>query len=1284
MSNQIQITGGAKVRNLNGVLTGTSGVVSSVPLGAANGVATLDSSGKVPLSQLPSSVITYLGTWNAATNTPTLVNGTGDDGDLYICNVAGTVNFGAGPITFYVGDWVIYGSGTWQRSSGATGTVTSVGLTSTAGAFTISNSPITTSGNIGLNFAGNSGQYVAGNGSLVTFPTKIDEAKRFVTEVYNETGATLTKGTVVYINGGHGNLPTVTKAQADTELHSYQTYGLVQTDITNMNNGYVVVAGSIADLDTSAYSDGTTLYLSPTTAGGYTSTKPTSPDHIIYIGIVVRAHPTQGVIEVKIQNTQELSESSDVLITSPANNDGLFYDGATSLWKNKTIATVLGYTPLGGSGTAGNVPYYTAANTLGSENGFMYDSSTNRFGVNTTVPNATIGANASIDSGYSLLLKNADANYNGLGFGLDSTYGNLITTQKIGTAAARNFTLQNQSGYVSIDESGNFGVNILTPKGGVDIYNSTTAALYLHNSASGVAATDGVRLSLNSTNANLRNYESGTLSMTSEGDFSIITAATENFRVNSADGSIYQSKVANAMLKSVSGVITAAVAGTDYLAASAISGTTNYVPKFATSSTIGNSLLYSDTYGIGINTSSPQVQGYGLDIYGANGNATLFLHSNSTLTSTVHGTKLIQATDNNFGLVNYDGAITINAIGGDLALLTAGTVNFKIIQSSGAIYQSNITSAIIKADSGGVLTAAVAGTDYVAPSALSSYVPTSRTITINGTTQDLSANRSWSVGTVTGSGTATRVAFWDGSSSLSSNTNLYWDNTNSRLGVGLTNPQRALEVYSATADTHLRLSGAAPSVSMGEAITGSIYQAKFGLATANNQFVTGSVAGDFVINNQTGATIWAYNSTEKMRLDTNGNLGIGGIANSSYRLHVFGTAPILAIESNTTGNVTLRFLQTGFNVSGISYINSDSSLRFTNNNGALIFNTGLVNGALTLASAGAATFSSSVTASASTTTGFIAQTTANSVYPYFRWVANNRSYWSGAIDNGTDATWQLGNGNTVGSNTLMTVVASSGNVGIGTTSPSSISGYTILSLNNATNGGLLDLQQGGTSYGYIYAGPSYVNIQTVNSAYLQFQSGSTNTMRITSGGLVTIGNSSPASNATRLSLYSSTDTAFSSSLYCLNSSGVNTFIVRGDGAIFLNSFTYNTNTTVSAANMFIWSGYDLGRSTSSRVYKTEIEDVISADVIYKMRPVWYRSLCEKDRKDWSHYGFIAEEMAEIEPRFTHFDEQEDGTLVPNGVQYDRITALLVKALQDQKEIINDLRSELDELKAKIN
>jgi hypothetical protein len=171
MSNQLVITSGAKVRSLEGVITGTTGVLNSLPINAANGIPQLDVNGKILVSQLPNSVMEYKGTWNANTNTPTLVNGTGNQGDVYLCNVAGTTNFGAGPIAFVVGDQVIYSGSIWQRASGSTGTVTSVAVTESGDALTITGSPITTSGTINIGFAGTSAQYVAGNGSLITFPS---------------------------------------------------------------------------------------------------------------------------------------------------------------------------------------------------------------------------------------------------------------------------------------------------------------------------------------------------------------------------------------------------------------------------------------------------------------------------------------------------------------------------------------------------------------------------------------------------------------------------------------------------------------------------------------------------------------------------------------------------------------------------------------------------------------------------------------------------------------------------------------------------------------------------------------------------------------------------------------------------------------------------------------------------------------------------------------------------------------------------------------------------------
>lgn len=192
---------------------------------------------------------------------------------------------------------------------------------------------------------GTTAQYVRGDGSIATLPT-LASADKLITEVHNKTGATLTKGTIVYISGTQGNLPAVDKALATGDATSAQTFGLVQADISNNSSGFVVVAGKLTDLDTSAFSDGTQLFLSPTTAGTYTSTKQYAPNHLVYVGIVVRAHPTQGSIEVKIQNGYELDELHDVIAQTPSNNDGIFYNSTSTKWENKSIATALGFTPV--------------------------------------------------------------------------------------------------------------------------------------------------------------------------------------------------------------------------------------------------------------------------------------------------------------------------------------------------------------------------------------------------------------------------------------------------------------------------------------------------------------------------------------------------------------------------------------------------------------------------------------------------------------------------------------------------------------------------------------------------------------------------------------------------------------------------------------------------------------------------------------------------------------------------------------------------------------------------
>ena len=93
------------------------GTASTKDAGAALGVATLDASGKVPISELPAAVLgalSYQGTWNASTNTPTLASGVGTKGYYYVVDVAGSTNLD-GITDWLVGDWAVFNGSVWQQ-----------------------------------------------------------------------------------------------------------------------------------------------------------------------------------------------------------------------------------------------------------------------------------------------------------------------------------------------------------------------------------------------------------------------------------------------------------------------------------------------------------------------------------------------------------------------------------------------------------------------------------------------------------------------------------------------------------------------------------------------------------------------------------------------------------------------------------------------------------------------------------------------------------------------------------------------------------------------------------------------------------------------------------------------------------------------------------------------------------------------------------------------------------------------------------------------------------------
>lgn len=144
--------------------------------------------------------------------------------------------------------------------------------------------------------------------------------------IRNNSGATLNKGTWVYITGSTGEYPTVAKAKADSATTA-AVVGLITADVNNNSFGRMMTAGDFAGIDTSVFIDGDVLYLSAATAGEATATPPTGANIYQRVGVVVKDSVGAGIIYVSIGGeidptlTQTLTNktlTSPVLTATPS------------------------------------------------------------------------------------------------------------------------------------------------------------------------------------------------------------------------------------------------------------------------------------------------------------------------------------------------------------------------------------------------------------------------------------------------------------------------------------------------------------------------------------------------------------------------------------------------------------------------------------------------------------------------------------------------------------------------------------------------------------------------------------------------------------------------------------------------------------------------------------------------------------------------------------------------------------------------------------------------------
>lgn len=513
--------------------------------GNANGYASLDSQGKVPISQLPSSIMEYKGTWNASTNTPTLANGTGDTGDVYICNVAGTVNFGAGPLTFAVGDYVIYSGSIWQRSSGAVGTVTSVALTVGGDAISVSGSPLTTSGTLGLTFNGTTAQYIRGNGTLETFPTSLISGTGNVNAIPKFTANTVLGNSVMEDDGNFVSMRGLKLnliAGTGNSINFQQASGIIAAGLGYSSIGAASSTGIKFYLDqnvttrsfvldtTTITSDTERTYSMPNSSGtlALTSDIPSLTGYVPYTGATANVDlGTHTLLAAK--GTFSSSGSGDTVGITHSSGSGIALNitkggNGEGLYINKTS----------GSGNAATIIGTLNATTLVKSGG-----TSSQF----------LKADGSVDSNTYLTTSTASSTY--------VPYTGASANVNLGAN-----DLLSRSVY--IEGTASFQAGLLMKQ--LSVYNFVTGAY------TQIAPSTATELNIvhNQANTTRRRYALSVAALQDGDSFQYLVPRKDGTFAMTSD------------IPSLSGYVQG-------------SGTTNYLPKFTGASTIGDSAIFDNS-----------------------------------------------------------------------------------------------------------------------------------------------------------------------------------------------------------------------------------------------------------------------------------------------------------------------------------------------------------------------------------------------------------------------------------------------------------------------------------------------------------------------------------------------------------------------------------------------------------------------------------------------------------------------------------------------------------------
>jgi hypothetical protein len=440
--------------------------------------------------------------------------------------------------------------------------------------------------------------------------------------------------------------------------------------------------------------------------------------------------------------------------------------------------------------------------------------------------------------------------------------------------------------------------------------------------------------------------------------------------------------------------------------------------------------------------------------------------------------------------------------------------------------------------------------------------------TMAGNIVDIIKYTSGFTNAVSGTGTSGQVAYFTGTTTISSESNLFWDATNDKLGIGTNVLTNGKLVISDSGPNKISLTGgtlqngirweAVDGANTFYLFNGTNNSSGFGLYNVNttlfNFFVPNS--GNFLINTTTDAGF---------KLDVNGTGRFSGSATFVGQI-IANAAETNTVNPVTSGNIIIS--------GGYSSIRTALDFSFNID----VYNSAAPINALKITQSGAATFSNSITSTLSTGI-FLANSSGGTNATAIR-ISNTSGDLRLGIESSTGGTVQLGTlayaavfGNQANAATQFTTngtarmtITSGGNVGIGTASPDIFSrGYTTtLGINSATgdtgihiNGGTssgayIDLGNSGTRRMGIISTAAESQIISLGSVPLVLKTNSVERIFITSGGNVLIGTTTDSGQ--RLQVNGSGK--FSSNVeitgYLFLEGSGNSYNIRCDGSNNLN------------------------------------------------------------------------------------------------------------------------------------